>query len=208
MSQKILIFNARLSFSALFKAKAKKSGQGAPKHKANFILSEESSIKTPDGKLHKGVKAIREAMAKVGKAVMEEKFSTAPAKFTNWAIRDGDDVINDSTGEHWDGYGPGVFFIVASSGEDRKPKIVGLNPNFDLKQEDNAIKDGDFVNGRVSVYAYDAKADGGGKGVTASLEVVQFAVTGDAFGEESAPAADDFEDLSGSDEAAEEITGL
>lgn len=199
---KITVMNARLSFSQLFSPKA--TGTGAPKFKANLILSKDSSVKI-DGVVTKGVSAIEEAMKIAGDVVMKAKFGKVPAKSTNWAVRDGADVIEASTDEPYDGYGEGVTYIAASSQQDRPPQVVDTNPRVALNAIDNKIKDGDFVYAVIDLYAFDATKNQGGKGVTAGLQIIQFYKSGEAFGESQLDASAELDDLA--DEEIEESEG-
>ena len=189
---KITVMNARLSFSQLFAPKA--TGNGAPKFKANLILSADSAVKI-NGKVTKGVTAIEKAMKVACDAVMKEKFGKVPGKNTNWALRDGADVIDASTDEPYDGYGEGVTYIAASSQADRQPQVVDRNPGVTINAIDNKIKDGDFVYAVIDIYAFDATKNQGGKGVTAGLQIVQFFKKGEAFGESQLDASNELDDL-------------
>lgn len=189
---KVTVMNARLSFSQLFSPKA--SANGAPKFKANFILSDDSAVKI-NGKVSKGLKAMEKAILDGCNDVMKEKFGKVPAKSTNWALRDGADVIDQNTDEPYDGYGEGVLFLAASSQADRPPQVVDRNPSVTINAIDNKIKDGDFVYAVIDIYAYDATKNQGGKGVTAGLQIVQFFKKGEAFGESQIDASAELEDL-------------
>lgn len=197
---KITLMNVRLSFSQLFTPKA--SGQGQPKFKGNFILSEDSAVKI-DGKVHKGLAAIKKAVLAACESVMKEKFGKVPAKHVNWVLRDGADVIDASTDEPYDGYGEGVLYIAASSQQDRPPQVVDSNPKVHLNAIDNKIKDGDYVYAVVDVYAFDATNNQGGKGATAGLQIVQFFKKGEAFGAGELNAEEELEDLGSSEEEEE-----
>jgi len=194
---KVTLMNARLSFSQLFTPKA--SGQGQPKFKANFILSEDSAVKI-DGKVSKGVEAVKKAILAACESVMKEKFGKVPAKHVNWVLRDGADVIDATTDEPYDGYGEGVFYIAASSQQDRPPQVVDTNPKVALAAIDNKIKDGDYVYAVIDVYAFDATQNQGGKGTTAGLQIVQFFKKGEAFGAGELDAAEELEDLGGDED--------
>lgn len=196
---KITLMNVRLSFSQLFAPKA--SGEGAPKFKANFILSGDSAVKI-DGKVTKGIAKIEAAMKVACNGVMKEKFGKVPAKSKNWALRDGAEVIDSSTDEPYDGYGEGVTYIAASSQQDRPPQVVDRDPSVSINAIDNKIKDGDFVYAVIDVYAFDATKNQGGKGATAGLQIVQFFKKGEAFGESQLDASSELADL-GEDEEIE-----
>ncbi len=198
---KVTVMNARQSFSQLFTPKA--SGNGAPKFKANLILSEDSSVKI-EGKVYKGVKEIKKAVLAACDAVMKEKFGKVPAKNTNWVLRDGADVVDASTDEHYDGYGEGIYYIAASSQQDRPPQVVDKNPKIALAAIDNKIKDGDFVYAVIDIYAFDATKNQGGKGTTAGLQIVQFFKKGEAFGAGELDAEAELEDLSSEGEDEEQ----
>jgi hypothetical protein len=204
-NMKITLMNVRLSFSQLFSPKA--SGNGAPKYKANFILSEDSGVKI-DGKVSKGVDDIKKAVLAACNAVMKEKFGKVPAKHVNWVLRDGADVIDSTTDEPYDGYGDGVLYIAASSQQDRPPQVVDTNPKVALAAIDNKIKDGDFVYAVIDVYAFDATNNQGGKGATAGLQIVQFFKKGEAFGASELDAEEELEDLGGEEEEENEAAGL
>lgn len=199
---KVTVMNSRLSFSQLFAPKA--SGQGAPKFKANLILSDDSAVKI-DGKVTKGVAAIEKALKVACDAVMKEKFGKVPAKNVNWVVRDGADVIDQSTDEPYDGYGEGVTYIAASSQADRPPQVVDRNPSVTINAIDNKIKDGDFVYAVIDVYAFDATKNQGGKGVTAGLQIVQFFKKGEAFGESQLDAENELEDLGEDEDSGEDL---
>ncbi len=194
---KVTVMNARLSFSQLFSPKA--SGNGAPKYKTNLILSEDSAVKI-DGKVYKGLDAIKKAVLAACNAVMKEKFGKVPAKHVNWVLRDGADVIDSTTDEPYDGYGEGVLYLAASSAQDRPPQVVDTNPKIALAAIDNKIKDGDFVYAVIDIYAFDATKNQGGKGTTAGLQIVQFFKKGEAFGASELDAEEELEDLGGEEE--------
>ncbi len=85
------------------------------------------------------------------------------------------------------------MYVVAKN--DRTFPVVDRDPSIPLTASDPKPYGGCYVNAVVRFYAYDHET--GGKGVSASLEAVQFFKDGIAFGAGPVKAEDEFEAVSG-----------
>lgn len=168
---KIVIKNVRLSYPHLFVAK---QGEGASKAKfsADLILNKKQHAET--------IKQIEKMIERVSLDFFKKKVT-----LKNCALHDGNER------EDKEGYGDDVMFVVAKN--DNKPDVVDRDPTVKLKPEDRRPYGGCYVNASIRFYAYDHKT--GGKGVSSSLEAVQFYKDGPSFGAGPVNGADEFENI-------------
>lgn len=172
--------NVRLSFPKLWKKEAA-TDDAKPKYGASFLMDPA----TPDGK--RNVRACQQAI----EAVMMEKFKRkVTLKPGREGMQDGDDVISDKTGEPYVGY-EGMKVVTAKN--DKKFPIVDRRKR-PVSEEDDVIYAGCYVNVVLRFYGIDGK-EKGGNGIFASLEALQFAGDGEAFGGGSVDVDDYFEDF-------------
>lgn len=169
----IRIENARLSFPALFEAKA--FNDGKPAFKAVLILNK----KTQAAQIAK-IEATIELVKK-------EEWKGKAVKLLGTCLKDGAEKAD------LDGYGDEVVFVSASN---PKRILVVDRARTPLTAEDGKPYAGCYVNATIRVWAQDNKF---GKRINASLRAVQFYKDGEPFGEKPAQAEDEFENL-GDDE--------
>lgn len=153
-NKQLVLSNVRLSFPALFTAKAVNDGE--PRYSANFLLHKEK-----DAKLIASIKGAIDALIKSdleGKKLPAEKV----------CLRDGDD-------KEYDGY-QGHFYLAAAN--KKRPQVVDRD-NAPLVESDDKPVAGDYVDAVVRLWAQDNKF---GKRINASLEVVRFRKEGEHFG--------------------------
>ncbi len=157
----IKLTNVRLSYPALFVAKAMAVAGEAPgeaKFSAAFLM---------DKKKHKDLIAQIEKMAE--RVALEKFGKKVNLKYT--VPRDGNDK------EDTDGYGDEVMFVPASSKS--RPVVVDRDKS-PLTADDNKIYGGCYVNAGINLFAWSNPV--GGKGVSAGLRWVQFVKDGESFG--------------------------
>lgn len=168
---KFKLKNVRLSFPHLFSPQQSMDG-GKAKYSADFILDR---VKHKDliASLEKGIERV--ALDKFKKKIT--------LKSDKVCLHDGNDKQDK------DGYGDDVMYIVAKN--DRTFPIVDKDPSIPVTDASNRIYGGCYVNAIVRLFAYDNPK--GGKGVSASLEAVQFCGDGPSFGAARVNAEDEFE---------------
>lgn len=177
---KVLLKNVRLSYPALWKAKAfggkggSNNGTSEPKFQANFLMEKDDSLGEKNiAKLEAAIDHVKKAKWPKGAPKL------AAAKI---CLKDSEDMEEMS-----DGY-EGCMYV--SSSNAKKPRVLdsdGLDVN---EGDDEAPYAGCFVDAIVRVWAQDNEY---GKRINCSLEGVKFRGPGDAFG--AAPIdADDFDD--------------
>lgn len=164
----------RLSFPNLFKAVAIEAGK-EPKFGCNFIL---------DKKKH--APQIKEIEAAIVRAALDKFRKAVPISGRKKCLHDGEE---ESVIEK-EGYGPGVMFIRASSS--RRPVVVDRDMT-PLTAEDVKPYAGCYVDATVAVFAWEHPT--GGKGVSAELRAVRFALDGESFGAGPVDAEKEFEGL-------------
>lgn len=165
----IIIKNARLSFPSLFKPSAFDDSQ-EPKYSATFLLDKKSQKEMID--------QVNAAVEKVAK----EKFQGKLPAGLKTCFRDGNER------DHVGGYAESMFINASSK---RRPPVVDKDKS-PLVEEDGKPYAGCFVNAVVRLWAQDNKW---GKRVNASLEAVQFAKDGEAFGIAPVDASSVFDEV-------------
>lgn len=174
----ILLNNVRLSYAQLFTAKAMQNADGSLgklKFQATLLL---------DKKVHAADIVKIEAL--IQRACLD-KFGKANVKLKNVCLRDGEEK------EDTEGYGPEIMFVPASN--ETRPPVVDRDGVTPLVEQDGRIFSGCYVNACIRLYAYDHPK--GGKGVSASLQAVQFYKDGPAFGAGRVKPEDVFTAVSG-----------
>ena len=172
-----MIEGARLSFPSLFKKSA--FGDNEPRFSAVFML---------DKKQHADViKQLQSLDDELAKAKWGEK---VPKRLYH-ALQDGDELDRPE----YDGH-----YILKANNYSR-PLVVDRDKS-PLVEEDGRPMGGDYVNGRVRLYAWSKERQF--DGILCELQAVQFVKEGERFGDGgSTTSLDGFTDLS-ADEAEEE----
>lgn len=176
---RIQLKDVRLSFPALFKAKAfgKGKGEGEPAFSAEFLIPKDTSL---------GKKLID----RIDDAIEEAKYVKWGDDKKKWPkiskdkpfFKDGDDP--DYARDETEG------MMICSARNKKKPRILGIDKE-DIYEEDGIIYGGCYVDAIVRVWAQDNDY---GKRVNCSLEAVRFRRDGEPFG--AAPVdPDEFEDI-------------
>ena len=169
---KIKLTNVRLSYPHLFVPQQAK-GSSKKKYSADFILNK---------KQHAPLIAQIEKM--IERVALTEFKKKVPLK--NVCLHDGNERSDK------DGYGDDVMYITAKN--DRTFPVVDCDPRVPLTAESPKPYGGCYVNAIIRLFAYDHET--GGKGVSASLEAVQFVRDGESFGAGPVNAEDEFEPVS------------
>ena len=200
----IQIKNCRLSFANIFKPNTPKSGE--PKFNANGICSDATVIvvKNADGTK---TTMPHTDMPKVIAQICKEKWGKEipAAKLFTYVYARADQQVDargpkiNSDGDYYDGYEPDTMFFSASRKASDAPKGILV-----VDQQRNRLDasaghpvSGDYVNLIINVFAYEYE---GKKGVSASLEGVQYLRKGEPFGASAATENDfDEEELDDSD---------
>ena len=161
---KIVLKNARLSFPSLFQTETY-NGTDTEKYAATLLIDKNDPQ----------VATIKDAM----KAVATEKFGNNMPKSLKSCLQDGDE-------KEYDGYA-GCIAIKATT--KRRPVVID-GQKTPIIEEDDKIYAGCYVNASIDLWCMDNQY---GKRVLASLNGVQFAADGDAFGNSSTSALSDFD---------------
>ena len=193
---KIIVKNARLSFSDLFTPKS--IGDGKPKFSATLICTDDTTViyKKADGTKSS---VPHEKMSALCDRVCQEKWGKVPPKLKNWAYNKADgtttrDVYTNSDGDFWAGFSEDTWYISAGKHEERCKggKLVVLDQHKQpIEANSGLLFSGCYVNVVIDVYAYENKE---GRGITASLEGVQLKKTGEPLGITKIDASDDFDE--------------
>lgn len=176
MSQ-MMIEGARLSFPSLFKKSA--FGENEPKFSAVFMLDKKQHAKV--------IKQLLDLDDELATAKWGEKL---PRKLFH-ALQDGDELDRPEYEGHY----------ILKANNFSRPLVVDRDMS-PLVEEDGRPMGGDYVNGRVRLYAWSKERQF--DGVLCELQVVQFAKEGERFGDSAgAITLDGFNDLS--EETAEDV---
>lgn len=163
---KIVLKNVRLSFPSLFQTELY-NGTDTEKFAATLLIDKNDAQ----------VAALKEAM----KSVATEKFGNNMPKSLKSCLQDGDE-------KEYDGYA-GCIAIKATT--KRRPVVID-GSKTPIIEDDNKIYAGCYVNASIDLWCMDNQY---GKRVLASLNGVQFASDGEAFGNSSNSALSDFETI-------------
>ncbi|MBK3745791.1 DUF2815 family protein [Paraburkholderia aspalathi] len=178
---RVRLRNVRLSYPALWKAKAFGDGsEGEPKFSAVFLMDPE----TKHGK--RNIALIEDAIDYVKEKQWPKGApKLGPAKI---CLRDGNDLE-----EAKDGYDDMMY---VSSSDSKRPRVLDIDGEDVRDGDDGAPYAGCMVDGIIRVWAQDNKY---GKRINASIVAVKFREDGDAFG--AAPFdPDEFEEDDDEDE--------
>lgn len=170
-SVNLKLLRVRLSFPALFKAKAFSDDQ-EPKFSAALIMDKV-----------KNAADIKNVNAAVD-AIIKDAFK-GNKKGVKVCLRDG------SEKEDTDGYGKDIMFLNASN--QRKIPVVDKDVT-PLDEESGKPYAGCYVNASIRLWAQDNKW---GKRVNAQLRAVQFVADGEAFGDKATDPNEVFEAVEG-----------
>lgn len=169
---KIKLTNVRLSYPHLFVPQQAK-GSSKKKYSADFILNKKEHAAL--------IQQIEKTIERVALDAFKKKVT-----LKNVCLHDGNER------EDKDGYGDDVMYIVAKN--DKKFPVVDCDPRITLNEESPKPYGGCYVNAIIRLFAYDHET--GGKGVSASLEAVQFVKDGKSFGAGPVNAEAEFETVS------------
>ncbi len=181
---RIKLNNVRIAFPALYEPKAQTGDDGKPgklKYGAGFILDPKASY----------IAEIEAAIAYVAKQKWGEKADQVLTKLKEdkrIGFKRGPRTNKD--GEAYDGY-EGMFSLNATN-EVKPTLLVGREP-----AGPGVIFGGCYVNGSIEAWAQDNTF---GRRVNFSLRGVQFAKEGDSFGGGRPAKADEFEDISATED--------
>lgn len=171
----IKINNVRLSYPALFEAKAGPEG-GEPKYSAAFLLDKKNNADA--------VKAMQDAILSAAKAQWGDgnvkwsegklavRKADGKAAYVKTCLRDGIEKAETA------GYGEGVMFFSASN--KMPPAVVDKVPTIPLTKASGKPFAGCYVNAAVRLWAQD---NAFGRRVNCQLQAVQFVADGEAFGD-------------------------
>lgn len=174
----ILIAEGRLSFPALFRAKAFDEAQ-EPSFGCSVILDKKKHAKV--------IEKLNQLVDQLAKEAFKGKI---PANFRH-PLRDG------SVKADTDGYGPNVVFF--SCKNKKRVPLVDRDGTTPVAEEDGKLTAGFYCNFSVRAWVQDNKW---GKAVNFQLRAVQF-VRGeaeDAFGEAPVDVSKEFKNLEGDDD--------
>lgn len=169
---KVLLKNVRLSFPSLFNTEVY-GGADTEKYAATFLIP----------KSDKTVQAIESACQQA----LKEKYGDKIPKGFKMPLVDGDDKEYDGYANH--------YSIKATT--KKRPTLINRDKT-PIVEEDGIIYAGCYVNASIDIWVMDNSY---GKKVLASLNAIQFAKDGEAFGSGGGNAADDFESLDDDDDA-------
>jgi len=173
---KIHLKMVRLSYPHLFTPKIMK-GSNKAKYSADLILDKKEHAST---------------IAKIEKTI-----DRVALDFFKKAVKIKDDkkpLHDGNEKDDKDGYGDDVMFITAKN--DKPPIVVDQDPSVALTAISGKPYGGCYVNAVIRIYAY-AAGEGYTAGVSASLEAVQFAKDGPAFGAGPVDAEKEFSKVEG-----------
>lgn len=175
---KIKLTKVRLSFPNLFKPKSVNDSE--PKYNASFLLSKKDDAAQ--------IAALRAACV----ATAKEQWPAKIPPGVKYCVHDGSE-------KEYDGYGPSVLYISASS--TLRPVVVDENV-APVVAEDGKVYAGCLVNVVLRLWAQDNQF---GKRINAQLQAVQFAADGEAFGEKPIDPNEEFTAAQPGVQAAEEF---
>lgn len=166
---KIKLENVRLSFPALFEAKAMKGSE--PRFSATFLMD---SVKHAD--------LIKKIETTIDRLALDH--------FKKKVTLKGVCLHNGNEKEDKEGYGDGTMFVTAS--RKTRPAVVDQKL-ITLTKEDGKPYAGCYVNASIRLWVQDNEF---GKRVNAELLAVQFVKDGESFGAGPVKAEDEFEPVS------------
>jgi hypothetical protein len=186
----IILTNVRLSFPDLFVAKQFQGNPNSPfQYKATFLIQPGSA----------NDKIIREAINNAAKTKWADKAAAAMQTIMGQSQKF---CYIDGNQKEYDGY-QGMWALTSARNQDAgAPAVVDKNKT-PLMGTEGKPYGGCYVNAKVTIWAQDNQW---GKGMRCTLEAVQFAGDGDAFGGSGPASADGFEEVA--EEATETVSDL
>jgi hypothetical protein len=176
----------RVSFPSVFQPKESMNAGGEPKYGIVMLFD------TKDPAVAKGL----EQMKAAARAAATEKWGADTSKWPKGLrlpFRKGEE-------KDYDGYGPGIIFVNASS--KMKPGLVDQNvqPIIDPSE----FYGGCYARATVNAFAYDTS---GNRGISFGLRNIQKVADGDSFSGKSAPEKDfmPIDTPAGGESKAEEV---
>lgn len=200
----IKIKDTRGSFLSIRQPYTPKNGDA--KFTGNFIVSEDTTVTTKvGGETITGT--AKDVMNKVIPALCKEKWGKVPAKLENYVFCKADgsgtrDAYTNDDGDYYDGYSEDTWYFAAGTKQRDKPNgiLIVDQKRMQLPPEAGHPVSGDYVNVILNVFAYEYE---GKKGVSASLEGVQYLREGEPFGAGSV-SADAFDEEEVEEEAEDD----
>lgn len=181
MADSIFLTNVRLSFPKLVEAVAPSTPPGAAKKFGCDLILPAN---------HPDLPKFMEEVGKVASAKWKEQAAAVLGMLNNDRLKrcwgQGSEKLKKDTMKPYEGY-EGMFYISASSNEDRPP--VMILPNGDAADPSNSmlykelarkLYGGCYVNAAISLWVQDNQF---GRGVRCNLQAIQFAKDGDPFGD-------------------------
>lgn len=180
---RVTILNARLSFADTIRIPKPFRGK-EPRHSANAICHDGTMLVVEvDGETHK-IKP--RDFQRVIDRVCKDRWGKTPAKLKNWVFNPADgsgtrEKYIDKDGDYHQGYDENTWFFAANKNQSQAPDGIQI---VDQKREPLPSTSGhpisgDYVNMIIDVYAFEAEND---KGISASLEGIQYVRKGEPFG--------------------------
>jgi len=176
--------NVRMSFADLRKPYRPKTG--AAKFNVNGVCSDESTFEYTKAD---GSKAVlpHSDFSKIIDKLCKDKWGKTPAVLQLYAYNRADTPVGprgakiNSDGEFYTGYEADTMFFACSTKEEDAPEgiMVVDQKRQPLPASKGHPVNGDYINLVLNVYAFEYE---GKKGVSASLEGVQFLRKGEPFG--------------------------
>jgi len=180
----IKIKNCRLSFSNIRKPYTPKTGD--PKYTFTGICSADTTVEaTVDGK--KIVVPSTQFEKVILASLCKEKWGKTPGKLEMYAYSRADQQIGsrgpkkNEDGEYYEGYDENTWFFSAGTKVDDAPAgiLVVDQKRQPLPASSGMPNNGDYVNAIINIFAYEYE---GKKGISASLEAIQYLRKGESFG--------------------------
>lgn len=196
---RVTLLGVRLSFADIWRPKSIKRTDGTespPKYSANFLIPKDATglFGKYKGKKMPIMEALKAAkMDALSKKLGADKAKDAKVKPQNYAVKDGDL-------ENYDGYAD-MYFVSANNA--KQPPIAGKDKR-PLKEADGIPYSGCYVNAVITLWCQlpgtTANGDPKPLGVFASLEAIQFAKHGTAFGAKPVDIDEEFDDITDEDD--------
>jgi hypothetical protein len=180
----VKIKNVRLSFSNLRKPYTPKTGD--PKYTFTGICSADSTVEaTIDDK--KVTVPSTDFEKVILAALCKDKWGKTPGKLEMYAYSKADQQVGsrgpkvNEDGDYYEGYDASTMFFSAGTKVADAPNGVLIvdQKRQPLPASSGMPNNGDFVNAILNIFAYEYE---GKKGISASIEAVQYLRKGEPFG--------------------------
>lgn len=168
--------NVRLSFPALFEAKAYKPGD-KPMHKGTFLIPKGSDL---DKKIQKAILDTVKVKFSLNDEKAQRLIDSIKNNPNKFCYQDGDVKGYDGYDDH----------MALTAKAEKRPTVIDRDKT-PLTAADGKPYAGCYVNAFIEFFGY----TNSGKGVSAGLGGVQFAKDGESFGGGTRVSEDDFDDL-------------